>query len=91
MNNVLTWQKIAADAARTEFDKLLALERATAEAGSEESSLSDNCLALRPAWRPANRVTTKTLSRRGQLSTEDKALLALPFCKQRTAGMAVNY
>jgi uncharacterized protein YfaS (alpha-2-macroglobulin family) len=64
-----------------EFDKLLAaLSAQLREAGSEESSLSDNCLALYAlalAGRAEPGYHEKLFSRRGQLSTEDKALLAL--------------
>ncbi len=64
-----------------EFDKLLAgLSAQLREPGADEGSLSDTCLALYAlalAGRAEPGYHEKFFSRRGQLSAEDKALLAL--------------
>ena len=64
-----------------EFDKLLSgLSAQLREPGSDANSLSDTCLALYAlalAGRAEPAYHEKLFSRRGELSTEDKALLAL--------------
>jgi uncharacterized protein YfaS (alpha-2-macroglobulin family) len=64
-----------------EFEKLLAgLSAQLREPGSDANSLSDTCLALYAlalAGRAEPAYHEKLFSRRGELSTEDKALLAL--------------
>jgi len=64
-----------------EFEKLLSgLSAQLRQSGGNESSLSDTCLALYAlalAGRGEPAYHEKLFSRRGQLSTEDKALLAL--------------
>jgi uncharacterized protein YfaS (alpha-2-macroglobulin family) len=64
-----------------EFEKLLSgLSAQLREPGGDDSSPSDTCLALYAlalAGRPEPAYHEKLFSRRGQLSTEDKALLAL--------------